>query len=134
MFFGLPETANSSNNNSTADKEAVTKILKYLQPNADFNSVTPFRLGKYDPSRPKPRPIKVKLSSEELLYSCLKNGKKLKSHTDFSQIIISNDRTPLQQEEYRSRRAELQQRINNGETDIKIKYIKGIPKIVSSLN
>lgn len=108
VVYGLPETTGDpSNDKAGTDKEAVIKILQILQPNIDFNTVSPFRLGKFDPSKPNPRPIKVKLASEELLYACLKNGKKLKSNREYSQIVVSNDRTPLQQED-RARRRELQ--------------------------
>lgn len=131
IIFGIPETpGNASREQSTTDNEAVLRTLRFLVPSTDINPISLFRLGKYDPSKPRPRPIKVKLPRDELVGTLLKNTKNLKTNKDFSNIVIASDRTPRQQEHYRSVRMELQQRLNNGETNLTIKYVKGIPSIV----
>lgn len=93
------------------------------------------RLGKFDSSRTDHRrPVRVTLQSDGLVAGILKKGHLLKGSATFSKIFISQDRTPMQLELYRNARAELGRRRANGETGIRIKYVKGIPEIVQSEN
>ena len=95
------------------------------------------RLGKFDSTPNKrSRPIKVVFSSEANVISTLKKLKKLKlkSIQKFAKISIFRDRTPMQIKIYNDVKTELNNRLQNGESNLKIKFIKGIPNIISSLN
>lgn len=47
---------------------------------------------------------------------------------------MSNNWTPMQLQIIRNAKAKLERRTQDGESNLRIKYIHGIPKIVSSLN
>lgn len=112
------------------DNEIIKDVFSFIGvSNLDVSSVT--RLGRYDPTRKNPsRPIKVKLSSESAVSTIIRNCNKLKG-SRLSNLSISVDRTPMQNELYRGVKSELQQRIDQGETGLLIKYKAGIPTIVN---
>lgn len=82
-------------------------------------------------TRNNPRPIKITLCEEDIVHNLIRKAKTLRDSNSFKKINISLDRTPRQLEHYKSLKRELNQRISDGETNLKIKYIRGIPKIVS---
>lgn len=104
------------------DFEEVKNIIKM----ANSDSVDPIktiRLGNYKPD--SHRPIKVIFEANETPKAILRNKKNIKPES----IKIYSDETP-QQKHYREKlQEELRRRQNNGEADITIKYIRGIPKI-----
>ena len=51
--------------------------------------------------------------------------------SQFKNIKISFDRTPRQQEVYKQLKAQLNDRLVKGESNLKIRYFNGTPKIVS---
>ncbi|KAL3092615.1 hypothetical protein niasHS_007824 [Heterodera schachtii] len=58
VFIGLPESnAIRPSERVQEDREAATKILDHLEVEAQPTAV--FRLGRYDPQRTTPRPLKV---------------------------------------------------------------------------
>lgn len=115
------------------DDELVSEMCSILEiTDADIKT---FRLGKYDPTRSESkRPIKVVFSSVVSVTAVMRNLTKLRDNPRFGNISIFRDRTPVQIQLHNEIKTELNARLDNGETDIKIKYIKGIPSIVSSLN
>lgn len=82
-----------------------------------------FRLGKYVVG--KNRPIKVILNSPEEALSILKNKHKV----DIPGIGIYNDQTKMQRNYYLSIKEKLKERLEKGETNLRIKYMNGIPTI-----
>lgn len=136
IIYGLPEASNLNNGDNGSQNSLtaqVEDITRFLAPAIDSSNFVdgPIRLGRYDPSKPNPRPIKVKLSSEKVLISVLRNAKNLRG-SRLGHVKISNDRTPKQMEYYRKLKAVLDDRKTKGENNIEIKYIRGVPKIVSS--
>lgn len=90
------------------------------------------RLGKFDPTKHDlRRPLRVQLHNESVVMSIIRNSAKLRDQGSWKHISLSRDRTPKQVELYRMVRAELDGRVAAGETDLKIKYVAGIPTIVS---
>lgn len=88
------------------------------------------RLGKYDAQRTKPRFLKVGLSDEGQVHNIIKKSKNLKNAELYKHITIFFDKTPKQNEHYNALKAELQKRIDGGETNLKIKYIyAAFPKL-----
>lgn len=63
------------------------------------------------------------------VFTTLRLQKKLKSSTKWSNVRFLSDRTTKQREEIGNLRKKLQQRKENGEQNIIIKYLKGTPKI-----
>lgn len=124
ILFNVPE----SNSN---DNLQVKKIINSID-----NSVTEpknmFRLGKQQGT--KPRPIKLLFSNKKEVYLLLKNSSKLKSIQEFKNVFIKSDRTPMQVDFENKVREELAKKKEAGVKNIRIKYIRGIPKIVSTIS
>lgn len=131
ILFGMKEQNGlSKDDRLNAEKDDVLKILTHLSPN--FGEITNlYRLGKYDKERVKPRPVKVCLANSEQGFNLLKKSSKLKESEDFKNVSIGSDQTPRQLEYYKEVKKELDERTAAGETNIKIKHINGIPKILN---
>lgn len=134
IIFGCNETNCGSNNEQIAlDTGLVNDMCSTLQ--VTDSNVKVSRLGKFDPTKTnRMRPIKVCFSSENYVHTVLRNVTKLKSKPKFSKVSIFRDRTPMQIEIHKNARAELANRLKNGESNLKIKYKNGIPSITSTLN
>lgn len=133
LIFGLAEQqANQTNAiRAESDRAAVGDVIAFLGQEVDSDGATLHRVGRLDPDSTRPRPVKVTLSSEAVVLKLIRNAKKLKSSERFARIFISFDRTPRQLNYYREVKRQLQERIENGETNLKIKYINDVPKIVN---
>lgn len=81
------------------------------------------RLGRYIPG--KDRPLKICFDDGVTPKLLLKNKAKFPEN-----IRIYYDQTPAQKNHLQTVKNELKKRLENGETDLIIKYIKGIPRIV----
>ena len=88
-------------------------------------------MGKLDPTKSSTRPLKVYLDKENTVHDIIRNAKNPKNSNNLKNVKISLDRTPRQVQNYKNLKNKLDERISNGETDIQIKYIRGIPTIVS---
>lgn len=123
--MGIPELNNkNTNTRKQYDEEQIKKLTTSLyeaSPKPDLL----IRLGRYIPN--KPRPIKVCFNNNETPKLLLRNKTKLPEN-----IKIYSDQTPSQKLYLDSLKTELYRRIGNGETNIVIKYIKGVPKIVKN--
>lgn len=105
-----------------ADKDEILRITRIADPDC-ANPINITRLGKINAS--KNRPIRVSYDSEKTAISILRKSKNIKSDT----IKLFSDQTPLQQANKKALKEELKRRIENGEKDIAIKYVKGKPII-----
>ena len=137
IVFGVEEqpqiSTNNNNQRSAIDKSAVENILQLVRPDADVSGIKIQRLGRFSQQNPgnKPRPIRVILNDEFEVQKFIRNAKVLKSNVNYNNITLSFDRTPKQNASYRQVKEQLGIRISNGETNLRIKYINGSPKIVS---
>lgn len=86
--------------------------------------VKTIRLGKY--SHDNNRPIKAFFKSPDTVRAILRNKSKL---TD-ERVRIYADQTPSQKTYLQNLKDELLRRKNDGESDLMIKYVKGVPKIM----
>ena len=77
------------------------------------------------------RPLKVVMENEDQVYCVIKSSTTLRASGTWANISFSFDRTPRQIEHYRRVKSTLQERISNGETNLKIKYVNGCPKIIT---
>lgn len=125
IMVGIPEckTPNIDEGRSY-DAAEVFNIINNLIPDCP-KPARIFRLGKYNPR--KNRSIKVCFESSHTTKLLFRSKDKLQSG-----IKIYADQTPAQQHHMKKLKNELAQRTANGESDITIKYIKGLPKIVAT--
>lgn len=121
LLFNLPEPKNASDPSDTAKFTELLNVLKLNTP--------PVRLSRLGKSSIKPRPIKVELSSSHSVFEILKAKHKLRSHNTFSSIHISTDRTAYQRNFFKNIVKELDERKKQGEQDLYLKYIRGVPVI-----
>ena len=129
IIFGCEENSASAKDQENADKDHLPNILQTL--NITEDNLSFYRLGKFDPSKSNRRPIKILLSSVDKVSVALRNAYKLRT-SQFSNISVSTDRTPMQLMIYKNMKAELNNRLGNGETNLRIKYQNGIPRIIST--
>ncbi|XP_061715574.1 uncharacterized protein LOC133523842 [Cydia pomonella] len=121
----IESTAENAAERLEHDTQEVLKITKMvLNDCPDPQQI--FRLGKYQPN--KNRVIKVCFTSENVAKQLLRNKKNVK----LNNIKIYSDQTPYQREVLKKLQQELQQRTENGECNLLIKYEKGVPKIIKS--
>lgn len=127
IIAGVLELEDSNKaNQENLEKQQIQKLLKPIYGDSNCPNITKcLRLGKYNAS--KNRLIKITLESQEIAQHILRNKDKITK----SEIKIFSDQTPNQQKYLKELRTELQHRQENGETNISIKYSKGLPKIVS---
>ncbi|CAB0018663.1 unnamed protein product [Nesidiocoris tenuis] len=125
LFFNVPESS------STNPADAIAEDLARL--NAFITSLTPanppsvkrgYRLGKR--SADHTRPLKAIFETQSEATRVMASVRSTKS----PQFPIAGDRTVRQRDFLRRLRTELQARKDNGEANLTIKYISGVPKIV----
>lgn len=129
IVFGIPEQTNVSPKEKVAhDLLEIQNLLKAANcpPNHEIKA---FRIGKESTTNTI-RPIKVILPSEKQVHAVIKKAKELRSNSSYKSVSISFDRTPKQIDHYRQLKKNLEERMKNGETNLKIKYTNGYPKIV----
>lgn len=114
----------NSNSRRNHDNNEVKRVLKSIYEECP-NPIKSIRLGKYIPN--KNRPIKIFFDCPSIPKYLLRNRKKLPED-----IQIYSDQTPAQKEYLRLLKEELIKRIEKGEKDLIIKYVKGIPTIVTN--
>nr|CAI5833593.1 unnamed protein product [Callosobruchus analis] len=110
------------------EKTSTTNLIRVLDPDVVIPDLKPVRLGPF--TQGKNRPIKVVLGSEHDVHRLIRNSKILKTHKNYKNISISFNRTPRQIEYYLNLKIELENRKKSSETNLHIKYVKGIPQIV----
>lgn len=123
IIVGIKEPASASKDErSQSDMEQTLKIIKMAGVNTSPEKL--FRLGKYHPS--KNRPLKVCFKSWETATSILRS----KNDVNCDNIKIFSDKTPQQQQFLKNLKDEIKCRFDNGDKNLTIKYIRGVPKIV----
>lgn len=133
MIFGAEEAAAENNlNRAEFDTLAATNIIEATFPEATLENIKVFRVGRENPS--KPRPLKIIMNSATEVTNIIRHANELRNVEAYRHIRLSYDRTPKQIQEYQALKATLKSRIDNGELGLKIKYVNGSPKIVKHLN
>ena len=110
-------------NNIQDDFKSISNILAKIDLIVNIKNFT--RLGKYDDKAKKPRPLLIKLGSSD-------EDAVFKNRKIFTNIKIGNDRTIKQRELYKKASIELNSRTNNGEENLFIKNINGIPTVIEN--
>lgn len=126
VIVGISEISNNDTSQFLEhDRKEVLNVLRSIYPECPLPSKT-YRLGRHNPG--KMRPIKVCFETDIAPKHILRNKSMLKN----DKLRIYSDQTPLQRQHMTELRKELSKRIENGETNLKIKYFKGTPKIIKS--
>lgn len=126
IVVGLPESkTKSTTERYEEEKVEIEKILKSIYSDCPQPGKI-IRLGKFSADRT--RAIKVCFASEEVAKAILRNKNCLKD----DHVKIFSDQTPHQRKHMQNLVRELDKRTADGELNLIIKYIKGIPKIVTS--
>lgn len=123
IIFNIPEpSSKNSNERLEYDKNEVSKIINTIADKC-CQPLKIFRIGKYNPQ--KPRPLKVCFENAEVALQILRNKN---NQTEFK---IYSDQTYKQRKHLTQLKEELLKRQQAGEQNLVIKYIKGIPKIIT---
>lgn len=125
MVYNAKESVSSNlSERIEADRAVVKEVLQNLgMENKSENIIKVLRVGRGNTK--KARPIKVILSSSQMVKDILKT----KSRLYGSDLRISLDLTKIQQEQLRVIKAELKNRQEKGEKNLTIRYINGVPKV-----
>lgn len=129
MVFQLPKsTAATEAQQICDDRDSVNNIIATLAvPSASIVKV--HRLCSRQTNCI--RPVKIVFASPHTVEACIRNKILLRA-SKFNTIPLAHDQTPTQAKYLHSVRSDLSSRVNNGEPNLTIKYIKGIPTIVTS--
>lgn len=136
IIFNLDEPSSNLNKEqrSQYEKSNITKLLSAVSTENTLTYLGYHRLGKYALNNTRPRPLKVTLENENDVLKIIKNTNNIKQINDFKNVSISFDKTPRQISFYQELRRQLTERQMNGETNLTIRYIQGVPKIITSKN
>ena len=130
IIYGVPEQEEGVQR-MESDCEVVSNVLKAVRP--DFivpQDLKVYRLGQHTREAAHSRPIKITLADESEVVKFIRNNRIQKNNANFNNISLAPDRTIRQREHYKQLKRELDNRTNNGEANLRIRYINGTPKIV----
>ncbi|KAJ8672195.1 hypothetical protein QAD02_003454 [Eretmocerus hayati] len=119
LFFNIPHT-----NNQSTDLGIIIDMLKHIP--IDTRYITTQRIGH--PSSGNLRLIVVTISNMQYPHLVMKNRNKIPGR-----VSIGNDESRSQQAVYEEVAAELKADLGRGEKDLVIRYVKGIPTIVTAV-
>lgn len=136
LIFNIKEQQQqlSEDDRSAAEENIIRNVIKAVVPSASSKIVKFHRLGKFNPTKNRPRPIKVIMSNEGEVISLCQKSKCLKQLNEYKDIFFASDKTPKQLEYFNKVKNELLERKNNGEENIKIIFSNDTPKIVTTNN
>lgn len=112
---------------SKQDVDVVNDILESVDPAAVASPEDVCRMGPKHPGRL--RLLKIRFKNPETAKVVLRKRHVLRKGP-FNNIIIHEDRTRAQVNYYKGLQSELKARQHEGQSDLAIKYVNGIPKIV----
>lgn len=123
--------ANVPEDSETPDIKVVNDILEKIDPNAFAYPEDVCRIGRITTPN-KPRLIKIKFRKIETAKLVLRKSSTLKQIPELKNVSIRSDKTPMQITYFKNIKTELKQRLDEGERNLKIKYINGVPQIVAN--
>lgn len=124
LIFGVEDS-----NNKEADQRMVTQVISEIDANINIENYSIYRLGNFNAN--KKRPIKIIMDNEEQVINVVKKGHRLRNNANIrGRISLAQDRTPRQVQYYNDLKKKLMERQANGESNIRIRYVRGVPKII----
>lgn len=133
IVYEIPESSSTSINERVAnDKHSINNIVQPLGLEIPINSKI-IRLGK--PRLGTNRPVKIICDNKETVARFLSefNSQKTSGKHALGNFRFVRDKTPMQRKLLRSCHEELESRTQNGESNLKIIYVNGEPKVMMSL-
>ncbi|KAG5885595.1 hypothetical protein JTB14_024776 [Gonioctena quinquepunctata] len=126
MVYNFPD----NDNNPDDDERGICQLFEDIVPENAVKKV--FRIGKKTSvcDENVQRPLKLVLNDCYSVLAILKNRDKIAS-SDYPRFKISSDLTSQQRQHLKLLREQLNTRISSGENNLTIKYISGVPQIVS---
>lgn len=130
LFFGVAESDMlDKNERIRCESENIKNLIASIDINVQTDQIKVLRLGRYQPE--KIRPVKVIFESKETALRVLKR----RTNLDRSRAVyIKSDQTPMQRKYLKDLIRELESRTEKGETDLRIKYLNSMPKIIKVKN
>lgn len=122
IFSNVPE------NSSTPDAPFIDELLEIIDPLIIVNPSKISRIGKSNGQRP--RLLKVVFENPAVARSVLKGKIKLRG-SKFDKVLIQDDKTKAQRDYLTAKREELNRRTQGGEPNLTIKYVSGVPEIIT---
>lgn len=131
IVHNLPELSNSPNlaASKAHDANLIECLLGHINSSVPPSDIRHFRLGRG--SRDKPRPLVVCMPSESAAIHVFKNFRKDDVPNNLKNISLSHDRTLRERKHLEQLRATLKSRQDAGESNLTIKFVNGVPTIVS---
>lgn len=130
ILKGIPESQGSTSERIVHDERYVGDVLlTVLRGEPGVKPIKVVRIGKALSNRP--RLVKATFSDTAVCRRIFRSKNKL-SGTQFRGVSIQDDKTPKQIAHLQEVRNELKRRVEAGEVSVTIKYVHGIPTIVSS--
>lgn len=127
MIFGVAEAQGSgAEERKAADNQFVTTLFSFLGSNVTVVKV--LRVGTFTQDRK--RPLKVVVNSEGDVLNIIRGARRLRENVDYRGVSVSFDRTPRQISQYKEVKRQLDNRKADGERNLKLRYVSGVPKIV----
>lgn len=112
----------------TTDKALILDIISKIRDGSPCDVIATRRLGNF--RQGAPRLVKVEFSNPAVPANILCHRRVLAAFENYRRISIDDDKTPLQIKQLQDLRKELERKRSSGETDVTIKYRKGIPSII----
>lgn len=130
IFKSIPESGGGVPERINHDEQYVCNVLSsILEDEPILRPQKVIRIGRRSANRP--RPLKAVFSNSATCKRVLRSKNRL-AGTQFRNVSIQDDRTPAQLAHLQELRNELKRRMDAGEVNITIKYVRGIPTIVSN--
>lgn len=126
MIYNVDEFKSLTPNDRQEKELALIKSV--LNPlDIDLQPIKFFRIGTLN-SKQKCRPIKMILNNNEIVRRVISKTRNLRDNP----IKFSFDKTKNQRDEFLQAKKEMQDRRLNGEEDLIIKYVSGVPKVMKT--
>lgn len=125
LIFNLPESSKPTKDERREDDALRSSNIITTCSNVNLNILQVHRLGRYNASIK--RPIKIILESRADVIKILQN----KSKINIGNVKIGPDQTKMQQNHFKDLVKQINELRTKGVTNKIIKYINGIPRIVT---
>lgn len=125
LIFNMPESLKTTKDERHEDDALRATNIITTCSSVDISNLRTYRLGKYNASRN--RPMKVIMESRSDVIKVLQNKRKV----NIDNVKIGPDQTKMQQKHFKDLANQINELKRNGVTNKIIKYINGIPRIVT---
>lgn len=117
------------NENESSDRSIILDIISRISEGSASHVLSVRRLGQV--RQGAFRPVKIEFSNLAAPSNILRHKRILSTVEIYKKVSIDSDKTPLQIKHLRDLRRELHTRRSSGESDLTIRYKKGIPSITT---